>query len=87
MSTGPAGTRRGELSPGALARAEQGYHGFLDALDEVTAEARALIAELGPLRAFACLTDQLRRADPDARARFAAITLIALAQRTNDIPK
>jgi hypothetical protein len=53
-------------------------------LDEVTAEARMLIADLAPLRAFACLTAHLRRAGPDARAGFAAIAVIALAQRTND---
>jgi hypothetical protein len=70
-----------------VAAAEQGYHGFLGALDEVTAEARLLIADLGPLHAFACLTAQLRRADPEARAGFAAIAVVALAQRTNDTRK
>jgi hypothetical protein len=67
-----------------VAAAEQGYHGFLDALGEVTAEARLLIADLGPLRAFACLTAQLQSADPNARAGFAAIAVVALAQRTDD---
>jgi hypothetical protein len=84
VSTGPTRPRPAEPPPGVVARAEQGYHGFLGALDEVTAEARAPIADLGPLRAFACLTAQLRRADPEARAGFAAIAVIALAQRTND---
>jgi hypothetical protein len=67
-----------------LAAAEQGYLGFLDVLSDVTAEARVLVGELGPVHAFAYLTARLRTADPDARAGVAAIAVIRLAQYENN---
>jgi len=85
VSTAPAREEHNAPPPGVLAAAEQGYHGFLDVSTQLTAQARLLIAYLGPLGAFACLTAQLKRADPDVRAGLAAIALIRAAQHADHI--
>ena len=85
MSAAPARGQHNAPPPGVVAAAEQGYHGFLDVSTQLTAQARLLIAERGPLGAFACLTACLKRADPDVRAGLAAIALVRTAQHPEHV--